>query len=81
MRDKTIPKDFGAMKIFGEKVTPDEFIDKAFELDKMSAADIKLLYKISKSQFSAKLRQKVKAIVDYGCLCTSKEEWKNLLIL
>ena len=76
MRDKTIPKDFGAMKIFGKKVTPDEFIDKAFELDKMSAADIKLLYKISKSQFSAKLRQKLRQLLIMDAFVQAKKNGK-----
>ena len=76
IRDKSIPKDFGAMKIFDKKVTPDEFIDKAFELDKMSAADIKLLYKINKSQFSAKLRQKLRQLLIMDAFVQAKKNKK-----
>jgi hypothetical protein len=63
VKDKTVPKDFGKMSIFGNKVTPDEFIDKSFEIDALSPADVKLLYKINKSDFSAKLRQKLRQLV------------------
>jgi hypothetical protein len=63
VKDKTVPKDFGKMSILGNKVTPDEFIDKSFEIDSLSPADVKLLYKINKSDFSAKLRQKLRQLV------------------
>jgi hypothetical protein len=76
IRDNTIPKDFGAMKIFDKKVTPDEFIDKAFELDKMSAADIKLLYKANKSQYSAKLRQKLRQLLIMDAFVQAKKNGK-----
>ena len=76
IRDKTIPKDFGAMKIFGQSVTPDEFIDKAFELDKMTPADIKLLYKVSKSQYSAKLRQKLRQLLIMDAFVQAKKNGK-----
>ena len=76
IRDKTIPKNFGAMKIFGQSVTPDEFIDKAFELDKMTPADIKLLYKVSKSQFSAKLRQKLRQLLIMDAFVQAKKNKK-----
>ena len=76
MRDKTIPKDFGAMKIFGKDVTPDEFIDKAFELDKMKPADIKLLYKVNKSQYSAKLRQKLRQLLIMDAFVQAKKNGK-----
>lgn len=76
MRDKTIPKDFGAMKIFGKDVTPDEFIDKAFELDKMKPADIKLLYKVNKSQYSAKLRQKLRQLLIMDAFVQAKKNRK-----
>ena len=76
MRDKTIPKDFGAMKIFGKDLTPDEFIDKAFELDKMKPADIKLLYKVNKSQYSAKLRQKLRQLLIMDAFVQAKKNGK-----
>lgn len=76
MRDKTIPKDFGAMKIFGKDVTPDEFIDKAFELDKMKPADIKLLYKVNKSKYSAKLRQKLRQLLIMDAFVQAKKNGK-----
>lgn len=63
VKDRTVPKDFGKMSILGNKVTPDEFIDKSFEIDSLSPADVKLLYKINKSDFSAKLRQKLRQLV------------------
>lgn len=63
VKDKTVPKSFGKMSILGNKVTPDEFIDKSFEIDSLSPADVKLLYKINKSDFSAKLRQKLRQLV------------------
>lgn len=64
VKDSTIKKDFGKMTILGsKKLTPDEFIDKAFELDAYSFEEIKLLYKINKSDFSAKLRQKLRQLI------------------
>lgn len=64
VKDNTIKKDFGKMTILGsKKLTPDEFIDKAFELDAYTFEEIKLLYKINKSDFSAKLRQKLRQLI------------------
>lgn len=76
IRDKSIPKDFGSMTIFGQSVTPDQFIDKAFELDNMKPADIKLLYKVSKSQFSAKLRQKLRQLLIMDAFVQAKKNGK-----
>ena len=63
VNDKTLKKDFGAMSVMGNKVTPDQFIDRSFELDSLSASDIRTLYKVSKSDFSAKLRQKLRQMI------------------
>ncbi len=76
IRDKSIPKDFGSMAIFGQSVTPDQFIDKAFELDNMKPADIKLLYNVSKSQFSAKLRQKLRQLLIMDAFVQAKKNGK-----
>ena len=62
MKDKTIPKDFGGMSVMGNAVDAEGFIDKAIELDNMSHADVRALYKCSKSDFSAKLRQKLRQL-------------------
>ena len=62
MKDNTIPKDFGGMSIMGKAVDAEGFIDKAIELDNMSHADIRALFKCSKSDFSAKLRQKLRQL-------------------
>ena len=62
--DTTIKKDFGKMTILGgKKLTPNEFIDRAFEIDSYSVEDVKTLYKINKSDFSAKLRQKLRQLI------------------
>jgi len=74
IRDKTIPKDFGKMTILGNKVTPDEFIDKSFEIDSLSAADVKLLYKVNKSDFSAKLRQKLRQLIIIDTFIQAKKD-------
>jgi len=76
MRDKTIPKDFGAMSIFGTPVTPDEFIDRAFELDAMKATDVQSLYGISKDKFSAKLRQKLRQLLIMDAFVQAKKNGK-----
>jgi len=74
MKDKTIPKDFGKMTILGNKVTPDQFIDKSFEIDSLSAADVKLLYKVNKSDFSAKLRQKLRQLIIIDTFIKAKKD-------
>ena len=76
MKDKTIPKDFGAMSIFGTPVTPDEFIDRAFELDAMKATDVKNLYGVSKDKFSAKLRQKLRQLLIMDAFVQAKKNGK-----
>ena len=62
IKDKTIPKNFGGMSIMGRAMNAKDFIDKAIELDNMSHSDIRSLYKVSKSDFSAKLRQKLRQL-------------------
>lgn len=74
VKDRTVPKDFGKMTILGNKVTPDEFIDKSFEIDSLSAADVKLLYKINKSDFSAKLRQKLRQLIIIDTFIQAKKD-------
>jgi hypothetical protein len=62
IKDTTISKDFGGMTIMGKQVSPDEFISQAIELDNMSASDVRTLYKCSKSDFSNKIRQKLRQL-------------------
>ena len=76
IRDKTIPKDFGEMSIFGTSVTPDEFIDRAFELDAMKATDVQSLYGVSKDKFSAKLRQKLRQLLIMDAFVQAKKHGK-----
>ena len=76
IRDKTIPKDFGAMSIFGTSVTPDEFIDRAFELDAMKATEVQSLYGVSKDKFSAKLRQKLRQLLIMDAFVQAKKNGK-----
>ena len=76
IRDKTIPKDFGEMSIFGTSVTPDEFIDRAFELDAMKATEIQSLYGVSKDKFSAKLRQKLRQLLIMDAFVQAKKHGK-----
>lgn len=76
MADKTIPKNFGKVSIFGEKLTPEQFIDKAFQLDAMSPADIKLLYGVNKDKFSAKLRQKLRQLLIMDAFVQAKKNGK-----
>jgi hypothetical protein len=76
IRDKTIPKDFGAMSIFGTSVTPDEFIDRAFELDSMKPAEVQSLYGVRKDQFSAKLRQKLRQLLIMDAFVQAKKNGK-----
>ena len=52
--------DFGKFTIFGETKTPKEFMEFAIRLDNLSEAQIKILYKMSKNAFSAKLRNKLR---------------------
>lgn len=74
VKDRTVPKDFGKMTILGNKVTPDEFIDRSFEIDSMSAADVKLLYKVNKADFSAKLRQKLRQLIIIDTFIQAKKD-------
>lgn len=76
IRDKTIPKDFGEMSIFGTSVTPDEFIDRAFELDAMKATEVQSLYGVSKDKFSAKLRQKLRQLLIMDAFVQAKKHGK-----
>jgi len=74
LNDKTVSKNLGNISFNGKKVTPDEFIDKAFSLDAMSPSDVRTLYKASKSDFSAKLRQKLRQLVIIDTFIKSKKD-------
>jgi hypothetical protein len=74
LNDKTVDKKLGNISFNGKKVTPDEFIDKAFSLDAMKPADVRTLYKASKSDFSAKLRQKLRQLVIIDTFIKSKKD-------
>ena len=52
--------DFGGFTIFGETKTPKEFMEFAIRLDNLSDKKIKILYKMNKNAFSAKLRNKLR---------------------
>ena len=52
--------DFGKFTIFGKTYTPQEFIEFAVRLDNLSDDKIKILYKMNKNAFSAKLRNKLR---------------------
>jgi hypothetical protein len=74
LNDKTVDKKLGNISFNGKKVTPDEFIDKAFSLDAMKPSDVRTLYKASKSDFSAKLRQKLRQLVIIDTFIKSKKD-------
>lgn len=75
--DTTIPKDFGAMTIMGgSKLSTDAFIDLAFEIDAMSVSDVRTLYKIGKSDFSSKLRQKLRQLIIIDTFIQAKKNNK-----
>ena len=74
--DRTVKKDFGAMTVMGKSVTPDQFIDQAFELDSLSIEDVRLLYKASKNDFSAKLRQKLRQFIIIDTFIQAKKNGK-----
>lgn len=76
VEDRTIPKDFGAMKIMGNVKTTDEFIDLAFDIDAMSVSDIRTLYKATKSDYSAKLRQKLRQLIIIDTFIVAKKNGK-----
>ena len=52
--------DFGKFTIFGKTYTPKEFMEFAIRLDNLSDEKIKILYKMNKNAFSAKLRNKLR---------------------
>ena len=52
--------DFGGFTIFGKKYNPKEFMEFAIRLDNLSDKKIKILYKMNKNAFSAKLRNKLR---------------------
>ena len=52
--------DFGKFTIFGKKYSPREFMEFAVRLDNLSDKKIKILYKMNKNAFSAKLRNKLR---------------------
>ena len=52
--------DFGGFTIFGKKYTPKEFMEFAIRLDNLPDDRIKILYKMNKNAFSAKLRNKLR---------------------
>ena len=52
--------DFGKFTIFGKTKTPKEFMEFAVRLDNLSDKKIKILYKMNKNAFSAKLRNKLR---------------------
>ena len=52
--------DFGGFTIFGKKYNPKEFMEFAIKLDNLPDDRVKILYKMSKNAFSAKLRNKLR---------------------
>ena len=52
--------DFGGFTVFGKTYTPREFMEFAIRLDNLSDKKIKILYKMDKNAFSAKLRNKLR---------------------
>ena len=52
--------DFGGFTVFGKTYTPKEFMKFAIRLDNLSDKKIKILYKMDKNAFSAKLRNKLR---------------------
>ena len=52
--------DFGKFTIFGKTYTPKEFMEFAIKLDNLPDDRVKILYKMNKNAFSAKLRNKLR---------------------
>ena len=53
-------KDFGSLEIMGTKYTPEDFMEVAINLDSMTDAQVRSSYKVSKGDYSAKLRNKLR---------------------
>ena len=68
--------DFGKFTIFGKTYTPKEFMEFAIRLDNLSEAKIKILYNISKTAFSAKLRNKLRHLRTIKAYLKAKEDNK-----
>ena len=64
------------MTVMGNSVTTDQFIDQAFEIDSLSIEDVRLLYKASKNDFSAKLRQKLRQFIIIDTFIQAKKNGK-----
>jgi len=52
--------DFGGFTILGKTYTPQKFMKFAIELDNLPDENFKILYKMNKNAFSAKLRNKLR---------------------
>ena len=68
--------DFGNFTIMGKKYEPKEFMKTAIEIDSMSEKDVKTLYKVSKNEYSAKLRNKLRHLRTIKAYLKAKEDNK-----
>ena len=68
--------DFGNFTIMGKKYEPKEFMKTAIEIDGMSEKDVKTLYKVSKNEYSAKLRNKLRHLRTIKAYLKAKEDNK-----
>jgi hypothetical protein len=67
--DKTVSKDFGKISVMGNKVTPEQFIALAFDLDKTSPNP-------SGKNFAVKLRSKMRILRYMKMIVESKKQGK-----
>jgi len=68
--------DFGKFTIFGKKYSPRKFMEFAVRLDNLSEKKIKILYKMNKNAFSAKLRNKLRHLRTIKAYLKAKKDKK-----
>ena len=68
--------DFGKFTIFGKKYSPRKFMEFAVKLDNLPEKEVKTLYKVSKNQYSAKLRNKLRHLRTIKAYLKAKKDKK-----
>jgi len=65
-------KDFGSLKIMGKQYSPKDFMEIAINMDSMTDAQVRSGYGVSKGDYSAKLRNKLRHLRFMKALINSK---------
>lgn len=66
-------KKFGNLTIMGKKFDPKDFMDVAISIDGMTAAQVRSAYNVSKGDYSAKLRNKLRHLRFMKALIKTKK--------